>query len=253
MLPVVSSKIVHRISKISANGIMRESTDRSPSFSPWPFSAILKSHPIDKVCIAMDTFERLDLSQSLARNMDIAARVEKLEEGSRSGAPGDWRGDQSAAKTLKGAHTHSPSAWAASTSGNSTVIKIVFVVFNVIKLPAALVSGLVPLLLLLSVISARLQAQTATLEKYCSGCHDEKLKTGGFVLDPSGLDHPERQAESWEKVVRKLRGRSMPPAGLPRPDDQTYQTLLASIDGGLDRASLAHRGQSSHPVRGRLE
>jgi hypothetical protein len=106
--------------------------------------------------------------------------------------------------------------------------KIVFVVLNGIRLHAVLLSGLL------------LQAQSATLEKYCSGCHNEKLKTGGFVLDPSGLDHPERQAENWEKVVRKLRGRSMPPAGLPRPDDQTYRTLLASIEGGLDRAALAH-------------
>ena len=37
-------------------------------------------------------------------------------------------------------------------------------------------------------------------------------------------------AATWEKVVRKLRGRMMPPAGLPRPDEATYDALAAHLE-----------------------
>ncbi len=40
--------------------------------------------------------------------------------------------------------------------------------------------------------------------------------------------------------MRRLRVRSMPPAGLPRPDERTYQALIASLEGQLDRAAAAH-------------
>ncbi|HEU4694714.1 MAG TPA: c-type cytochrome, partial [Vicinamibacterales bacterium] len=61
-------------------------------------------------------------------------------------------------------------------------------------------------------------AHDALLSKYCVTCHNERLKTGGFVLDVSSLGNAGAAAESWEKVVRKLRANAMPPAGAPRPD-----------------------------------
>src|SRR5258708_5190106 len=86
---------------------------------------------------------------------------------------------------------------------------------------------------------AETTSESAALQKYCAGCHNETLKTGGFVLDVNGLEHPESHFEDWEKVVRKLRGRSMPPVELPRPDDHTYQALLTSIETALDHAAEA--------------
>jgi len=77
----------------------------------------------------------------------------------------------------------------------------------------------------------------ATLSRYCLGCHSQALKTGGFVLDLSSLEHPERRQDEWEKVVRKLRARTMPPAGLPRPDETTYKAVTASLQSALDRAA----------------
>ena len=41
-------------------------------------------------------------------------------------------------------------------------------------------------------------------------------------------------------MVRRLRVRSMPPAGLPRPDEGTYLSLIASLESSLDRAAAAH-------------
>jgi len=73
--------------------------------------------------------------------------------------------------------------------------------------------------------------------RYCLGCHNSKLKTGGFALEALNMENAGAQPEVWEKVVRKLRTRSMPPAGLPRPDEATYKQLLASLEGSLDRAA----------------
>ena len=58
------------------------------------------------------------------------------------------------------------------------------------------------------------------IDRYCTGCHNSKLKTGGLALNSA--DDPSAHSDVWEKVVRKLRTRSMPPAGLPRPDEATY-------------------------------
>lgn len=55
--------------------------------------------------------------------------------------------------------------------------------------------------------------RSALLAQYCSGCHNEKLKSGGMSLAGLDLVHPERNAELAERVIRKLNAGLMPPAG----------------------------------------
>ena len=59
-------------------------------------------------------------------------------------------------------------------------------------------------------------------------------------MDPSEAIRPERHSRTWEKVIRKLRSRTMPPPGVPRPDEREYKSLLASLEAPLDRAAAAH-------------
>ena len=84
----------------------------------------------------------------------------------------------------------------------------------------------------------------STVNRYCVGCHNSKAKTtataSGVVFD--GID-PARIADDsamWEKVIRKLRTRSMPPTGVPRPDESTYTALVSHLESTLDRAAAAH-------------
>jgi hypothetical protein len=72
------------------------------------------------------------------------------------------------------------------------------------------------------------------IDRYCLGCHNTKVKTGGLALD---TDQP---PETWEKVVRKLRVRHMPPAGLPRPDERTYDSVVSALEAKLDSAAAAN-------------
>jgi hypothetical protein len=79
----------------------------------------------------------------------------------------------------------------------------------------------------------------ALLNQYCIGCHNEKLKTAGLMLDKLDLTHPDQDPEEWEKVVRKLRAGMMPPAGMPRPDRATLDAWTDRLETELDRAAAA--------------
>src|SRR5262245_48745784 len=54
-------------------------------------------------------------------------------------------------------------------------------------------------------------ASAAVLKQYCITCHNERLKSGGLVIDPAAMANVSGGADQWEKVVRKLRTQSMPP------------------------------------------
>jgi mono/diheme cytochrome c family protein len=81
-----------------------------------------------------------------------------------------------------------------------------------------------------SVIAGR-----ALLDQYCVGCHNEQTRTGGLALDSVDISNVAENTEIWEKVVGKLRGRMMPPAGALRPDDAGYESLVGHLVGSLDR------------------
>ena len=87
--------------------------------------------------------------------------------------------------------------------------------------------------------AAEAGAEHALLNRYCAGCHNEKSKQGNFVLTTLDVDKVGSDAERWELVVRKLRARSMPPAGRPRPSEADYDGLVAHLETSLDRAAAA--------------
>ena len=74
------------------------------------------------------------------------------------------------------------------------------------------------------------------LDRYCVVCHNEALYTGGIALDVLDVARPGDNPETWERVVRKLRGRAMPPGGMPRPDRATYDAVAEYLEAELDRA-----------------
>ncbi len=76
--------------------------------------------------------------------------------------------------------------------------------------------------------------------QYCVGCHTSKVKSGGLSLDTLNVENPGEHADTWEKVVRKLGGRMMPPPGRPRPDEGAYDMLVSYLENSLDRAAAAN-------------
>ena len=79
----------------------------------------------------------------------------------------------------------------------------------------------------------------AVVDKYCVGCHNERTRSGGLVLEGLDFARIAAHAEPLEKVVRKLGTGSMPPQGMPSPDQPTHDALIAFLVGELDRAAAA--------------
>ena len=59
------------------------------------------------------------------------------------------------------------------------------------------------------------------------------------MLDKLDLTHPGQDAETWEKVVRKVRAGMMPPSGMPRPTRPVSDSWTTKLETGLDRAAAA--------------
>src|SRR5262245_25943526 len=77
------------------------------------------------------------------------------------------------------------------------------------------------------------------VDQYCVGCHNPSTRKGDLDLDSIRSQEVVRNASVWEKVVRKLRARQMPPAGTNRPDEGTYNAVIKWLSDSLDRASAA--------------
>jgi cytochrome c553 len=82
-------------------------------------------------------------------------------------------------------------------------------------------------------------AARETIATYCVTCHNQRMNTGGLSLDALDMAQVADHAEVWEKVVRKLETRSMPPQGMRRPSEEGYQRLARWLEAELDRAATA--------------
>jgi mono/diheme cytochrome c family protein len=83
----------------------------------------------------------------------------------------------------------------------------------------------------------RVEEQRALVGRYCITCHNRTLNTGGLALDAFDVADVGGHPEIWEKVVRKLGGGLMPPAGRPRPDRAVTLAFVSWLESELDRAA----------------
>src|SRR5215813_4300045 len=94
----------------------------------------------------------------------------------------------------------------------------------------------------------RTAAIRSMLDTYCIGCHSSTARIGGVTFAGMSLDDIGSNAEVWEKAVRKLRGRLMPPPGSRQPDQAQVDAFIAALEDALDKdANVAGR-----PVAGRV-
>ena len=93
-------------------------------------------------------------------------------------------------------------------------------------------------------------AAQALLDRYCVTCHNDRLRTSNLALDGAELADVGGHADLWERVLRKLHGRVMPPVGRPRPGEAEYERLTsyleAELDGAWNEAPNPGRTQTFH-------
>jgi len=80
------------------------------------------------------------------------------------------------------------------------------------------------------------QAQLATIKQYCVTCHNDRTKTGGVSFEGLTAESVGQHGDVFEKAVRKLRGRVMPPPGSRQPEGTAVDALVAWLERSLDRA-----------------
>lgn len=79
----------------------------------------------------------------------------------------------------------------------------------------------------------------AMLTTYCFTCHSTRLKMGGLALDGLDLQAPGENAQVWEKALRKLRGRLMPPPGNRQPTQKEIDSFVAWMENTIDSRAKA--------------
>jgi len=104
----------------------------------------------------------------------------------------------------------------------------------------ALAVAVAGLLSIPSAAGAQTVDYASVVNKYCVGCHNERAKTAGLMLDKANIADPAATPDVWEKAIRKMRVGMMPPQGAPHPDAQTQLALISYLTSSLDRAAASH-------------
>ena len=87
--------------------------------------------------------------------------------------------------------------------------------------------------------SAERARHRAWLNQYCVGCHNSRTASPvnePVNLESASLDDLLPHAATWERVLRKLSVRAMPPQGVPHPTEPDYVAFTGWLAGSLDRA-----------------
>ena len=82
----------------------------------------------------------------------------------------------------------------------------------------------------------------AFVNQYCVGCHNTKnaQPTSHPVdLEKASLDDVVTDADTWERVLRKLSVRAMPPQNMPHPPEAEYAAFTTWLANSLDRGWAA--------------
>jgi hypothetical protein len=99
--------------------------------------------------------------------------------------------------------------------------------------------------------SASASTHRAWLDKNCVGCHNTRSPqppNDPLNLETASLDDPLPHAATWERVLRKLSVRAMPPQGLPHPPEAEYVAFTTWLSGSLDRAWAARNTPGRYVV-----
>src|SRR5579863_2164872 len=83
----------------------------------------------------------------------------------------------------------------------------------------------------------------AFVNQYCGTCHGQRSAVPAEApvkLDAASFDDLLGHAGTWERVLRKLSVRAMPPPGMPRPSEAEYAGFTNWLAASLDRAWEGH-------------
>jgi mono/diheme cytochrome c family protein len=92
-------------------------------------------------------------------------------------------------------------------------------------------------------------AQPDLVSQYCVRCHNDSLQRGNLTLESFDSAHPETDAATAEKMIRKLRAGMMPPPGSRRPDPATIAAFATLLETRVDAAASVNPNPGSRPFQ----
>jgi Protein of unknown function (DUF1592)/Protein of unknown function (DUF1588)/Protein of unknown function (DUF1587)/Protein of unknown function (DUF1585)/Protein of unknown function (DUF1595)/Planctomycete cytochrome C len=81
------------------------------------------------------------------------------------------------------------------------------------------------------------EAQNTLVAQYCTGCHNDRTKSGGLSLAAFDAATAASNAEVVEKMIRKLRAGMMPPQQARRPEQGIVRSFVDALESQIDRAA----------------
>jgi len=89
------------------------------------------------------------------------------------------------------------------------------------------------------------------VSSHCIDCHSGSEPEGSFDLESLSFDadqfsQKKLDTTDWEKILRRIDAREMPPASSDRPDEDEYKKFSKSLSQTL------HHRSKSHPQSGRI-
>jgi len=93
--------------------------------------------------------------------------------------------------------------------------------------------------------------QQELVTRYCTGCHNDRVRNGDFSWTGIDLGRPGDHAEQLEKAILKLRARLMPPPNARKPEDDALARFAATLEASIDDAAAA-RPNPGAPAMHRL-
>src|SRR5688572_14375601 len=110
-----------------------------------------------------------------------------------------------------------------------------------------LIVAVMCIVLALNGFAAERPGALAVVKEYCYDCHDGEVQKGDLNLEALGDKEIANNPSVWEKVVRKMNARQMPPIGKRRPDEKSYNSTVKELTTALDRVA------ARNPNPGRTE
>ncbi|MBL9174464.1 MAG: DUF1592 domain-containing protein, partial [Verrucomicrobiales bacterium] len=77
----------------------------------------------------------------------------------------------------------------------------------------------------------------SNVRQFCLDCHEGDNPKAGLNLEQALAGDLSAHANDWERVVRQLAVRQMPPVGKKRPPEKDYNRLVGRLGDALDRAA----------------
>jgi len=77
------------------------------------------------------------------------------------------------------------------------------------------------------------------VQDYCMECHNAEDWAGALAMDLLDVTQPGQHPDVWEKVITKLRGRLMPPAGADQPGQTEVSAAIDHLEATIDAETVA--------------